>query len=251
MSERAVTLRFYEELNDFLPRGKRKRPYRRDLFLSPAVKDVIEAEGVPHTEVDLVLVNGVSVGFDHRLRAGDHVSVYPVFEAFDITPVQRLRPKPLREPRFVLDVHLGTLARRLRLLGFDTLYRNDYSDAQIVAIAAEEGRIILTRDIGILKHKAVTHGYWLRSPNPDQQVDEVLDRFDLRGRIAPFARCTVCNGTVHAVAKDRISHLLHRDTAAAFEVFYQCERCHKVYWEGSHYDGMRDWVRDKLRADPS
>jgi uncharacterized protein with PIN domain len=248
MSERLVTLRFYEELNDFLPRVKRRHAYLRRLFLSPAVKDVIEAEGVPHTEVDLILVNGQSVGFDHRLEAGDYVSIYPTFESLDIAPVQRLRPKPLREPRFVLDVHLGTLARRLRLLGFDTLYRNDYDDAEIVAIAVRERRIILTRDVGILKHKAVTHGYWLRSQKPDEQVSEVLDRFDLRGRIDPFARCTVCNGVVEEVPKARVVHLLHPDTAAAFKDFFQCRQCGKVYWEGSHYDGMRDWLNGNLNG---
>ena len=234
----SVTLRFYEELNDLLPPAKRKRAYRRVLFLSPTVKDVIEAEGVPHTEVDLILVNGDSVGFDHRLRDGDYVSVYPVFEALDISPVVRLRPKPLRVPRFVLDVHLGTLARRLRMLGFDTLYRNDYQDAEIVAIARRERRIILTRDVGLLKHGAVTHGYWLRSTQPEAQVDEVLERFDLRRHIDPFARCTVCNGLVRLADKARILDRLHPNTAASFEVFYQCSRCGKVYWEGSHYDGM-------------
>lgn len=235
----SVTLRFYEELNDFLPALKRRCDFQRPLHLSPAVKDVIEAEGVPHGEVDLILVNGESVGFDHRLQPGDRVAVYPVFEALDITPLVRLRPRPLREPRFILDVHLGTLARRLRLLGFDSLYRNDYEDAEIVRIAAEERRIILTRDVGLLKHGAVTHGYWVRATRPDAQTEEVLERFDLWRRIEPFARCTICNGPVAQVEKAHILHRLQPGTAAGYDVFYQCGHCGRIYWEGAHYDSLR------------
>ncbi|MDD3449381.1 MAG: Mut7-C RNAse domain-containing protein [Gammaproteobacteria bacterium] len=234
----SVTLRFYEELNDFLPAHKRKRSYRRPLFLSPTVKDVIEAEGVPHGEVDLILVNGVSVAFDHRLRDGDRVAVYPMFEALDIGPLLRLRPRPLRVPRFILDVHLGKLARRLRMLGFDTLYRNDFDDHEIVEIAARERRIILTRDIGLLKHGAVTHGYWLRSTRPARQIGEVLEHFDLHRLVDPFARCTVCNGEVRSVEKSEILDRLHPGTARTFDVFYQCGDCGKVYWEGAHYEDM-------------
>lgn len=248
MDTTTVTLRFYEELNDFLPLRKRKRSYSRAVFLSPAVKDVVEAEGVPHGEIDLILVNGESVDFDYRVRDGDRIAVYPVFEALDISPVVRLRPRPLREPRFILDVHLGTLARRLRLLGFDTAYRNDYEDPEIIARARHEQRIILTRDVGLLKHRMVTRGYWLRSTRPEEQVAEVLRRFDLYDRVVPFARCTVCNGHVHAVEKARVTHLLHAGTAALFDRFFQCDQCGKVYWEGSHYDGMLETLARWLGA---
>src|SRR5690348_641805 len=153
--------RFYEELNDFLRPELRKRTFRHAFSGTPAVKDVIEAIGVPHSEVDLVLIDGKSVDFGRRLRDGNRVAVYPVFERLDVTSLTRLRPRPLRRTRFVLDVHLGTLARYLRLLGFDTLYRNDYDDHQIVQVAQEQSRIILTRDKGLLKHRAVTRGRWV------------------------------------------------------------------------------------------
>ena len=117
--------RFYEELNDYLRPEQRKRSITREIAGTPSVKDAIEALGVPHTEIDLILVDGRSVRFDRRLRGGERVAVYPEFERFDITPIHRLRPRPLRNPRFVADVHLGTLARYLRLLGFDTLYGNE------------------------------------------------------------------------------------------------------------------------------
>ena len=121
MCKHTCEFRFYEELNDYLPPGLRKRTITREITGTPSVKDAIEALGVPHTEIDLILVDGRSVRFDCRLRGGERVAVYPEFERFDITPLHRLRPKPLREPRFVADVHLGTLARFLRLLGFERM----------------------------------------------------------------------------------------------------------------------------------
>src|SRR5262249_31383318 len=150
--------RFYAELNDFLPPGRRGVTFTYSFEGSPSIKDLIEALGVPHTEVDLILVNGESVDFAYRVREGDRISVYPVFESLDITPLLRVRPRPLRETRFVLDTHLGRLAAYLRLLGFDTLYRNDAGDDELARISSGEGRILLTRDRGLLKRSQVTHG---------------------------------------------------------------------------------------------
>lgn len=200
--EYTAQFRFYEELNDFLPKEKRKRIFSFEFNGNPGIKDPIEALGVPHTEVDLILVNGASVGFHYQLQNDDFVSVYPVFESLDISPIAVLREKPLRRTAFVLDVHLGKLARLLRLLGFDVKYENNYDDPEIVQISVAENRIILTRDRRLLFAKAVTHGYWVRSTNAMQQVDEVLNRFDLRDCIAPFHRCIVCNGEIHPVNKN-------------------------------------------------
>ena len=122
-----ATFRFYEELNDFLPKEKRKKRFEHNFIDRASVKDVIESFGVPHTEVDLIIVNGESKNFSYIINDGDDISVYPVFESIDISNLQKLRPEPLREPKFILDVHLGTLARYLRMLGFDTNYRNDYA----------------------------------------------------------------------------------------------------------------------------
>src|SRR5262249_47787352 len=159
------SFRFYEELNDFLPLEKKKNSFLYSFSETASIKDIIESLGVPHTEVDLIVVNGESVDFSRQLTQGDHVSIYPVFEAFDISPIIKLRPAPLRNTRFILDVHLGKLARYLRLLGFDTFYETHCDDAQIISIAKNEHRIILTRDVGILKNKQVTHGHWMRAIN--------------------------------------------------------------------------------------
>lgn len=136
-----ATFRFYEELNDFLAPERRKRDFSAPCARAATVKHMIEALGVPHTEVELILVNGESVGFDRLLADGDRISVYPKFEALDVTPLLRLRERPLRETRFVADAHLGGLAHLLRMAGLDTLYRNDFDDREIVEIAVAEGRI--------------------------------------------------------------------------------------------------------------
>jgi hypothetical protein len=233
-----ATFRFYEELNDFLAPARRKRTFEHRFTGTPSVKDVIEALGVPHTEVDLVLVDGESVDFRRRLVGGERVAVYPVFERFDIAPLTRLRPRPLRESRFVLDVHLGRLARYLRLAGFDTLYRTDYDDHTIVALAVAESRVVLTRDKGLLKHAAVTRGHWLRATDPREQIVEVLCAFDLAGSLRPFTRCMRCNTVLRSVAKADVAARVPPRVRAQFDAFAQCPGCARLYWRGSHYDRM-------------
>jgi len=236
--EYTAEFRFYEELNDFLPPEQRKRTHLYRFSGHPGIKDPIEVFGVPHTEVDLIVVNGHSVGFDYQLQAGDRVSVYPVFEALDITPLVKLREKPLRNPRFVLDVNLGKLAKRMRLLGFDSLYRNDYKDAEIVKCAVNDRRIVLTRDRRLLYNKQIDHGYWLRAVDVDAQVDEVLRRFDLYGLIQPFSRCLICNGVLTSVAKADVWDRLEPKTRLYYQDFHQCADCQRIYWEGSHMKNM-------------
>jgi uncharacterized protein with PIN domain len=240
--------RFYEELNDLLPKSRRKVGFEVPFFGSPAIKDTIESLGVPHTEVDLIVVNGVSVGFDHRLESGDRVAVYPVFGSLEISSLTRLRPAPLRHPSFVLDVHLGKLAKLLRLLGFDALYRNDYDDMEIALIAQSEKRAIFTRDVGLLKIGAVTHGYWIRSTRPLEQAYEVLERFDLHSRIRPFSRCMECNAEIVAVDRKSVLGRIPEKTAKYCDTFFECPGCRRIYWRGSHYAKLVSVVDDLLKA---
>jgi len=184
-----IEIRFYAELNDFLSPDRRQCAFSYAFRGTPSVKDTIEAIGVPHTEVDVILIDGRSVGFEHLLKGGERVAVYPVFERYDVSPLTRLRPAPLRTTRFVADVHLGSLARNLRLLGFDTTWERDLGDNAIVKIARDEHRIILTRDKGILKNGRVTHGYWLRNTDPIKQLEEVIRAIDLGRDIEPYTRC--------------------------------------------------------------
>jgi uncharacterized protein len=241
-----ATFRFYEELNDFLPPHRRKVRFQISFRDSPSVKDAIESLGVPHTEIDVILVNGVSIDFSYRLHNFDDVAVYPVFESLDVTNVTRLRPAPLRTIAFICDVHLGRLARALRVLGFDTLYRNDYTDPEIVAIAVTEHRIVLSRDRGLLKHSAVTHGYCVRSTEWREQAHEIIERFDLRTVATPFTRCALCNGIIARVEKNEIIDLLEDQTKQCYEAFSRCGSCGKIYWEGSHFAKLRELVKELI-----
>jgi len=230
-----VEVRAYAELNDFLSPGLRGTTVRRPFRPHQTVKDVIEAAGIPHTEVDLVIVDGEPVGFDHRPTAGDRLAVYPVFESLDVGPINRLRPKPLREPRFVVDVNLGRLARLLRLLGFDVRWEHDLDDATLAAIGAAERRIVLTRDRQLLKRRAVTHGLFVRADQPLEQVVDVLRRLDLGARLAPFSRCLRCGGLLIAVGRAEIDTRLEPLTRKYYEEFARCAGCGQVYWKGSHH----------------
>lgn len=241
-----IELRFYEELNDFLSPDKRRQPFPHTLKGRASIKDIIESLGVPHTEVDLILVNGVSVDFNYIPDAQDQISVYPVFESFDIAPIIHLRAKPLRETKFILDVHLGKLARRLRLLGFDVLFSNKYSDQDLIQISLEERRIILTRDINLLKNKVITHGYWIRNIDPSKQLKEVITRFHLESKVEPFIRCLKCNGMLNGIQKDGVKGLVPEQIEQQFDHFNECIECHKIYWEGSHYDKLKNFIKKFL-----
>src|SRR5215208_5091043 len=203
-----IHLRFYEELNDFLPLEKRKISFDHTILVKTSIKDIIESLGVPHTEIDLILVNGQSVNFTYQVQENDYISIYPVFELLDIGELTHLRPEPLRNPRFILDVHLGKLARHLRLLGFDVIYDKHYSDETITIHCQTEKCIVLTRDVGLLKNKKITHGYWIRATDPEKQIIEVLNKFDLYRKSHPFTRCLECNGLLESVEKNKIIHLL-------------------------------------------
>jgi len=242
-----ITIRFYEELNDFLDLNKRKKEYQIAFPIKRTVKDIIEGEGVPHVEIDLILVNGTPVGFDHHVRDGDHLSVYPEFELLDISPINRLRPKPLRQTRFIIDANLGRLSRYLRMLGFDTRFDINLEDADIIRIATEEKRIILTRDLGILKNGQVTRGYFIRNQQPDQQLSEVIRKFNLKGQFKPFSRCIACNGKILHVTKNRILDRIPVQVQLLFDEFFQCNVCGRVYWKGSHHQRMLEKIDSLIK----
>ena len=234
--------RFYEELNDFLPLERKKVLFPWTFNGNPSVKFAIEALGVPHVEVDMILVNSVPVDFSYKVRDGDTISVYPVFESFDIAGVSPLREKPLRDPKFVLDTHLGKLAKFMRICGFDAFYRNDLNDPEIIILSVTEKRVILTRDRNLLKNKTVTHGYWIRSQQPPEQLREVLNRFDLKNSMQPFTRCLECNTKIIEVSKEGILSQLLPKTKLCYQEFWQCGNCKRIYWKGSHWERMRGVV---------
>jgi len=241
--------RFYEELNDFLPEEKRKTEIEHSYIDRTSVKDMIESLGVPHTEIDLILVNGKSVNFNYIVNDGDYISVYPVFESLNISDVQHLRANPLREPKFIADVHLGKLSRYLRMLGFDITYKNDFNDDDIVQISLKEKRTILTKDRGILKRTEVTHGCWVRSFNVEEQIVEVIKRFDLKNLIKQFSRCMECNTLLELVPKEEILEQIPPKVSASQQLFSICPYCKKIYWEGTHHRKMNAFIQSLMNSD--
>ena len=243
---RNATFRFYEELNEHLPRKNRRKSFRQSFRGKPSIKNLIESIGVPHSEVDMILVDGKSVDFNYQMLGGEYVSVYPVFESLDISPIIRLRAKPLREIKFVVDVNLGKLAGKLRLLGFDTLFRNNLEDDEIREIASNEKRIILTRDKALLIHNLVTHGYWIRNEDPKLQLREVVERLQLKNSFKPFSRCTSCNESLQKTTREEVKTLLPEDTLRFYDTFWECRGCGQLYWQGSHYQRINELI-DKLK----
>jgi len=237
-----ATFRFYEELNDFLPPSQRKRDIPLAFEPPVPVRHLIETLGVPHTEVELILVDGHSVGLEQRLEGDERISVYPQFETLDVTPLLRIRDRPLRDTRFIADAHLGKLARYLRLLGFDTLYRNDMGDDQLVRCAENERRILLTRDRSLLMRRDLSRGCYVRQQPLRAQIANLLRRLDLYRSIRPFTRCMCCNGRLHEVPKEEVMALLPAGARMAFDTFWRCESCGRVYWKGSHYDRLKAFV---------
>jgi len=244
-----ATFRFYAGLNDFLLPARRQRALPYHFRGHPAIKDPIEALGVPHPEVGLIVVDGRAVGFGHPLAAGERVAVYPPLAALSVDDAALLRPPPPRPLAFVLDVHLGKLARRLRLLGIDTCYRNDFDDWEVVRVARDEARVVLTRDRKLLCIGGVVHGAWLRATDPERQVAEVVDRFGLAAELRPFTRCLECNGLLGAAAAEAVAAQVPEYVRRLCRVFAACADCGRVYWPGSHHARLTRWVR-RFRTRP-
>ncbi|MDH4872358.1 Mut7-C RNAse domain-containing protein [Pseudomonas sp. BN515] len=246
-----ATFRFYEELNDFLPAGRRRQAFTCACARAATVKHMIEALGVPHTEVELVLLNGESVGFERVILDGDRVAVYPKFETLDISPLLMVRARPLRVLRFVADAHLGGLASLLRMCGFDTLYDNGFEDGQIAEISAHEGRIVLTRDRELLKRRIITHGCYVHALKPSLQLRELFERLDLARSANPFSRCLHCNHPLHEIAPELARPRVPPKVGALYSRFLSCAACDRLYWEGSHWRSMCTLLAPLMVVDKS
>lgn len=243
-----ASLRFYAELNDHLPAEERSADIVRAFQGRPAVKDLIESVGVPHTEVDLILADGAPVSFDYQVEDGQRISVYPGFRRLPVAAEDRLGPPPLPEPKFVLDGHLGRLAGHLRMLGFDCLYRNDFGDQELAEISSEGDRILLTRDRELLQRGRIVYGYFVRATDPSEQLAEIVRRYNLWDRTDAFARCLECNGELERVEKEQVLVALPPAARRHYDEFRRCRRCGKIYWRGSHVERMQrliDWLGEQ------
>ena len=249
MNAPEIVLRFYGNLNDFLPQQRRHKAFKHSFQAHSSIKDTLESIGVPHPEIDLILVNGHSTDFSYLPKPSDVVEIYPQGFARTSDAVSKVRPQPLATHTFVLDVHLGKLARYLRFLGFDALYRNDYADEELAEISSQQQRVLLTQDLGLLKRSIVTYGYRVRSSEPKTQVGEILSRYSLYNNIVPFRRCSRCNGLLASVEKADVAHRLPYYTALHYETFFQCQSCEQVYWKGAHYQKMNKLIETLSKQD--
>ncbi len=235
-----VYFRFFADLNFFLPPERREIAFAREVLGRASIKDTIEALGVPHTEVALILANGEPVDFSYIVQDEDEFSVYPASAAGEAVQYP---------DRFVLDVHLGKLANHLRMLGFDTLYRNHCDDEELAEISSRENRILLSRDIGLLKRSVVTYGYYVRNTNPQRQLVEVLQRFDLFGKIAPLCRCMNCNVLLQPIAKEAAIDRVPLKARERYTEFSECPSCSQIFWKGTHYERMQEFIALVLQED--
>jgi uncharacterized protein with PIN domain/sulfur carrier protein ThiS len=244
-----ITFRCYAELNDFLHEEQRQKQFVYSLKTPVTLGEAIESLGIPLSEVDLVLVNGQPAPRNQRLYENDYVSVYPTFETLDISKLKDASSPALRVTRFVLDAHLGKLAKYLRMLGFDSLYRNDIGDDDIIELAIKEHRIILTRDKLLLRSARITHGYYVRATEKHEQLREVVQKFDLYSQFKSFTRCMTCNTELVPKNRQEISHMIQPDILNHFDEFFFCPACRKVYWKGSHFKRMESFIRHLTYAE--
>jgi uncharacterized protein with PIN domain len=244
-----VRLRFHGDLIVFLRSRADDAVIERPLAEKTSIKDIIESCGVPHPEVDLILVDEQTVGFDHTLANDTKVEVFPVENRVTVRTEKQLQTVGI--DGFVVDVHLGGLTRNLRLLGFDVAFSRNADDRQLLDVMVHENRALLTRDRRLLMHAIVQHGYWPRSQNADEQTIEVVRRFDLSELIAPFTRCLRCNAPLEAAAKADIIDELEPLTKTYYDQFRRCPDCKQIYWSGSHFPKLQkriEEIRSRVRS---
>jgi uncharacterized protein len=235
-------VRVYEELNAFLPSHQQKKDFTIQIDSNTQIQELLDILKLPISKVDLILLNGESAGLDYQLNAGDRISIYPVFETFNIDSINRLREIPLRRLRFACDVHLGKLAKYLRMLGLDVFYKNDIYYYQIINLSLEQERIILTKDNELVKDKRITRAYLVKQSNPRMQLFEIISYFDLIGIIKPLSRCLKCNLSVQPVEKNSIKKQVPAPILNLHQSFMKCYGCKRIYWMGSHYQAMMNWI---------
>jgi len=240
--EKVVYLRLFGELNQFFE-DKNKRIREIKYKDRQTIKDILEGIGVPHTEVYFLLKNNQPINFNYLVKNGDSISAYPIFKTINIESSQKtLRKKFPYQPKFIADAHLGKLVSYLRILGFDTLYYNDYGDKFLADKSAKENRILLTKDHGLLMRKKVKYGYYIRNDNPQKQLSEVIHRYDLKEYINKSSRCPKCNHLLESIRKEKIIDRLEPKTKKYYNEFYICTNCDQIYWKGSHFKRINKMV---------
>lgn len=239
---------FHGALNYFLPRRQKNKTITQEFDWDGSIKDMIESIAPPHPEIELLVVNGQSVAWDYIVQDNDIVDVCPDYDAVNLADKIRLIPPYQGRAKFILDTHLGKLAAYLRMMGFDTLYRNDYEDDVLAEVSHHENRILLTRDMGVLKRGLVIYGYFVRNTDPRKRILEISQRYGLAEHIEPFARCMKCNGLMASVEKSDIIDEIPEGTASFYNEFRRCQSCQQIYWKGSHHEKMENLIDEVMNS---
>jgi uncharacterized protein with PIN domain len=240
-------IKFFGRLKNFLPR-KLKNGITHYFIDRTTVKDLIESFNVPHTEVDVIIVNGISVDFSYLIDNNDLIKVYPPESKLHLKNLKRHYKRPKGKLKFICDVHLGSLARNLRKLGLDVLYDNSFSDEEITKISVREKRIILTKDIGLLKRKDLQFGYFVRNKEAHKQTLEILKVFPVKKYFDPFSRCLDCGTKLKRTSRKNAQSKLPDHSFDAGMRFYICTRCEKIYWQGSHFEKMSKQINRFMKV---
>lgn len=240
-------LQFTDPLMVFLKKRRHNSPIFCALNRKTTIKDIIESYGVPHTEVGQIMADGVAMNFDWYPENNHTIKISHIVPPFDVYRPSLLRQTPIGAIKFIVDVNVGRLAQLLRLIGMDTAYIPEALDAEIADKAARERRIVLTKDVGLLKRKCIVFGKFVRAIHPEEQLKEVVDFFGLQGPFSPFSRCLLCNGPIADVAKETVIHRLEPKTILYYHTFRRCQVCGQIYWRGSHYDRLASLLMDISR----
>lgn len=241
-----IKFRFYEELNIYLPEGNRKIWFDFYFIGIHTLREIFRSMKVPMTEIDLVLVNQHSKDLDYEVQDRDRISVFPIFESLDISGITKVREKPLRNPTFICDVHLGRLCRYLRMLGFDTAYSNRFSPTNLIEQSIAEKRILLSKSYRLTHYPKVERAYRIRSSDPEEQIKDLICHLSLADLADPFTRCLNCNSELQSVQKSEVREQLQPNTAKYYDEFLRCPSCNKLFWEGSHYEHMLEFIQEHL-----
>ncbi|NGP87232.1 Mut7-C RNAse domain-containing protein [Fodinibius halophilus] len=234
-----ATLRPVASLKDFIKKSSNDISLLSVSFKgTPAVKDLIEAQGIPHTAIFGLKINGERKSLTYNLTGGEEITAYP----FEEISKSNLSSEFISPEKFILDIHLGKLTKKLRLFGFNAILNPNFTEQDIIHISNAENRMILTRNIGLLRHGDTQQGYWVRNTDPDKQLRELFNRFELSKNINPFNRCMECNGRLVRVALAEVQEKVPPKVQQKHSLFYQCQECQKVYWQGSHFKDFKKKV---------
>jgi len=238
-----IKITFNDELVDFFSKTSRKKVTKFIDGERRSVKDLIESVGIPHTELGQILVNGKSVDFSFVIQEQCQIDVYP-FKILNHSAGDFILKKKFR---FLCDVHLGTLTKRLRLLGLDTAYNQNWHDKKLAEVSIKERRYLLTRDRQLLMRKRVSTGLYVRNTNSEKQVFEVVNRLNLKFKCKPFTRCLVCNGILRPIKNietvfEKTEKIIPPKVKQWCREYALCKTCDKVYWKGSHFKKLKKMV---------